>query len=240
MKKALAISSMLLAGGIGLTFANPASAALLSFTVEGGPKGGNACPGFFEDLGVSGGEEIDRCDVGFGLDEPVGISAAIAKYDVAEDDDGDDGDWSIATAFSTFDGSEISGLTDTKTGNWTYTPDDNHDPLIKYWAAKGGTGFTLFWEVDQQAIDDGICDVDNPYSSDCLAQAMAVNSGSWDTRPDSNAGGPGLSNMVFFNSKPGNGGDPDPEPVPEPAAMLGLMGVGAGIVLNRRKKAQQA
>jgi hypothetical protein len=33
---------------------------------------------------------------------------------------------------------------------------------------------------------------------------------------------------------------PKPQPVPEPAAMAGLLAVGAGILVNRRKKAQQA
>jgi len=48
----------------------------------------------------------------------------------------------------------------------------------------------------------------------------------------------GSEQLVTHGGDNGNGGDP--EPIPEPAAMAGLVAVGAGIVLNRRKKALQA
>lgn len=66
--------------------------------------------------------------------------------------------------------------------------------------------------------------------------------GSWSTadlRTGNNGTGqnvPQLSNFSVYAIR-GDDNGPDPEPVPEPAAMAGLMAIGAGIVINRRKKA---
>jgi hypothetical protein len=65
--------------------------------------------------------------------------------------------------------------------------------------------------------------------------------GTWDTlglqTPNGKAG-PGLSHASLFYVE--RTVEPPVETVPEPAAMAGLLAVGAGIVVNRRKKAQEA
>lgn len=63
-------------------------------------------------------------------------------------------------------------------------------------------------------------------------------SGTWNTlgvEKGNGEPGPGLSHFSVYGIK---GDDDDNESVPEPAAMAGLMAIGAGIVINRRKQAK--
>ncbi len=110
-----------------------------------------------------------------------------------------------------FDGGSEGADGNTGTGIWQYT--GSEDLGITAYSAKGGNNFNLF----ENEID--------------------FNFGEYYT-PENNGGKtPGLSHLTFWNSR-----EPQPpvENIPEPAAMVGLLAVGAGIVVNRRKKTLQA
>jgi hypothetical protein len=196
---------------VGATLAaSPAQAANL----VSGFVAGNDCSGLF-------GTGFENCEVN---DSPV-----IAKFKGNPTEgleDVNNGD------YPTIDGDEwtFTGNGDFKTGSWQYNPDDGNDPGIRYWAAKAGNGFNFFYMIDGDAAT---CSAANVLTVACLNQAQTVTSGEWFT-----PGGKGLSHLTFYNTGDhGGGGSQD---IPEPAAMAGLMAVGAGIVLNRRKKVRQA
>jgi len=84
---------------------------------------------------------------------------------------------------------------------------------------KGGPSFSVY------LLEAGITSISGLWNTDGLFKGNGTS-------------GPGLSNVVVWKTRVDD--TPPPESVPEPAAMAGLMAVGAGIVLNRRKKAEQA
>lgn len=232
MKKKLLIASILVASGVGVGFADPAAAAsLVTISVnqddvpdpdQGNPN--NVCAGAF-------GQPFDSCDVGFplGLEiSPVILKFESGKVEVAEQYQEDNGK-GISD-----DGSEFTfsseDLFDSKSGSWEYDPGEG-DPLVKYWAAKGGQGFELYWTVhEEDTQSEGVCFGDNLFTQECLEAAIAVTEGEWEIDTGD------LSNLTFFNSAQEH--DDDGQDIPEPAAMAGLMAVGAGLVINRRKKTQ--
>lgn len=177
---------------------------------------GNDCAGYF-------GTGFEACTIFIDADgQHVELSPVIAKYDV-----NDDGSFTTevnSSEFGSVDGNEFSiSMTTSTTGTWTYDRDLD-DPGVRFWVAKAGSGFTLFWDVDQSVIDSGVCDMADYYTLDCLAEANVVTGGAYAT------GGAGLSHITFYDSV-------DPHVVPVPAAVW-LMGsglVGLVAVARRRK-----
>ncbi|XKG99903.1 PEP-CTERM sorting domain-containing protein [Marinobacter nauticus] len=209
MKRMISIAAAL---AIGL-FAMPASAGLIYHYFDGsGDVDGNDCSGYF------GGTEGTTCTV-FVNDETgtaIQISPLIAKYkpngDVEE----------LNSDFTSFDGSEIT-IDGDATGNWSYTMGED-DPGVRYWAAKAGNGFNLFWYIDD--ADTETCS-GNTYTLACLNLAEVVTEGTWFT-PDEK----GLSHISFYDSEA-------PTYVPEPGsiALLGLGMLGLGLARRRRAAA---
>ncbi len=200
MKKLIPGVTALVAG----LFAVPASAGLISHTLDG-----NEC--------AAGAGGFGTCVLTVDNDsgEPIPLSPVIAKYepngtldDVNEDYESFSGDE------ITFDGNE--------SGSWQYTPGPD-DPAIRYWAAKAGNGYNLFWYVDD--ADVATCS-GNAYTLACMELAEAVTEGTWFTPGEKD-----LSHLTFFDSE-------QPTSVPEPGS-IALLGLGlAGLGMARRRTAK--
>ena len=117
----LTLAATVLAGL--LTWATPASAAVQVIFFDGASD----CSGVF-------GQGFDNCAFN---DSPI-----IIKFESLVDVE-------VNSLFPTIDGSEFAFFPDDPdfaSGTWVYTPNDPEDPLIRYWVAKAGNGFNLFWE----------------------------------------------------------------------------------------------
>jgi hypothetical protein len=215
----------------------PAEAAIVSALFEGGdsvpgaqsvPSNGNDCSGYFN--GLANG--FNNCEIGSVFDDPTTIATSVIKYNRADGDPigGTAGSVERNTALHpTISGSEFafSNLPDdeSKSGTWTYTPGAG-DPGVRFWAAKAGTAFTLFWDIGDDT--SGTCaggeDIAN-FTVACLDLAVSVTEGTW-TTPNNR----GLSHITFYHG--------DLAPVPLPASVIGLMaGLGALGGLRRLRKA---
>ena len=105
----------------------------------------NDCAGFF-------GDSFSLCDVGSGLDPAAEVSPIVAKYETPDDGSANYLE-EINALYPSVDGTEfgLGGATGASaSGTWTYAQGAD-DPDIRFWAAKSGTSFTLFWEVDSLA-----------------------------------------------------------------------------------------
>lgn len=167
----------------------PSHAALVSFLIDknskdpfgiGEDKTNNDCSGYF-------GSGFEDCQIAFG---DTALSRVVIKFDknltIGSSDSAVNNQW-----YPTIDGKEwkFSGNnSNNQSGKWEYTAGAG-DPVIKYWAAKAGPGFKLFWDVD----DLDLCAVVNSLS--CLSAANAVTAGSWVT-----PSGKGLSHLTFYDS----------------------------------------
>jgi len=198
MKRLIYTAAALVTG----LFALPASAGLIWHSFEG-----NDCSGYF------GKGEACQVFVNDESGEPIQISPLIAKYEPNGDVD------ELNSDFTSFDGSEIT-IDGDAVGSWSYIMGED-DPGVRYWAAKAGNGFNLFWYIDDANADT--CSGDT-YTLACLNLAEVVTEGTWFT-PDEKE----LSHISFYDSEA-------PTYVPEPGsiALLGLGMLGLGLARRRR------
>jgi hypothetical protein len=190
------LAKRIAAGGLlavaGFVGANAAHAAYLNQI----HFDGNDCSGVF-------GQGFNNC--------AVNGSPIIAKFTPGEGAEINSG------AFPSVSGSEWSfdssgGL---GTGSWTYNPGAD-DPAIRYWVAKAGNEFNLFYYT--------------PNEGDGIGAALSVTSGSWIT-PLNQQGRPrDLSHISFY--------DTGRRDVPEPAslALTGLALFGAFFARQRMNR----
>ena len=220
MKSEFKAKVTVLSALLGLAMSGSASALVLSVALGDGQ---NDCAGYF---GGTGGV---ICDVGFPLEEE--ISPIIAK---SEFNDGVAGGTDTWPVFPTISGDEFSVVFDDgsdSSGTWYYTPDDDEDPVVRFWVAKGGSDeFTLFWEVDGTNL--GSCDPSDPYTLACLNLALGVESGDFYTTT-----GQALSHISWYDTGSTDDDTTDDDVVPEPGVLF-LMGAGLlGLGMARRRKA---
>lgn len=156
-------------------------------------NGDNDCNNaYFQD---PGNKSFDTCKVAigeFGVDK-VYLADVIAKFDTNSSSNPDytesskysahidSSDWGFG------DGTKLSE--DNKSGSWSYT---GGYPGIRFWTAKVGNGFNLFWIVDDNDEANAACSPET-YTLDCLNLAKTVTTGSWVT-PNNK----GLSHLTFF------------------------------------------
>jgi hypothetical protein len=190
-----------------LLASTPAQAVPVSFLVDSGDpfltgnNTNNDCSGYF-------GSGFEKCMISY---DGVNVSPVIIQF-------GDEADEINSSLFPSVTGKEWSfdSNENSSLGEWTYTPEGD-DPDVRFWVAKAGNGFNLFWDVDQDDLDAGVCKTIN--SLECLLAANSVTSGLWST-PD----GKNLSHITFYDSKPSL--------VPVPAAfwlfgtaLIGFIGI---------------
>ncbi|WP_008313627.1 PEP-CTERM sorting domain-containing protein [Leptolyngbya sp. PCC 6406] len=211
----LSIAAVLAVGTAGaslLISSAPSQAASLVW----GFSSGNDCSGVF-------GQGFGNCE--------VNGSPVIAKFDYEKT--GVEIEINSA-AYPSVDGAEWSFAPEgAATGTWSYTPGAG-DPGIKYWVAKGGPGFNLFYMIEGDA---GSCLGAMAFTAGCLSQAITTTSGEWFTPPAPGPSGnqSGLSHLTFYNTGDDNGGNGPT--VPEPGLILGLGAVGLAGAGSRLRRA---
>lgn len=163
---------------------------------------------------------------------------------------------STFTASSQYSGSEYADIvnkdnwafTDTSsgdsTGTWTYNNGVHTYPDIRFWVAKAGNAFRLFWLIadntPEVCIAGNESQTDDNLNYDCMNAAISVTTGSWIT-PTGGNGNRNLSHITFFGGlcTGPECGAPVVVPVPEPTTLailaLGLLGLTV-----RRKQTSKA
>tara|TARA_R110001583_G_scaffold193956_1_gene363761 strand:+ start:3544 stop:4245 length:702 start_codon:yes stop_codon:yes gene_type:complete len=214
-----------LIASLSLLVALPSSAALtqMSFIVEDETDCG--ANGYFhnEDSTESG---FSACEIFYQTTtnsvEYLNVGAnVIDKYDAEtelwESEDGSDFDLSF------------NKKNPEKRGSWSKASGVTDFPEVRFWIAKAGNAFQLFWMVEDNTESTNAC---NPYSYtlECLNLAQVVDQGSWAV-PSKN----GLSHLTFF------GGTNEttctencPVTVPEPQTIMLLALAILGLVARKR------
>ncbi|UUO25176.1 PEP-CTERM sorting domain-containing protein [Colwellia sp. M166] len=162
--------------------------------------GDNDCNNpYFQDPGSN---SFSTCKVAIGTFDvdKVYLADVIAKFDTIKDStspsytesdnyaaDIEQADWTFGN-----NGGELDS--DYKVGTWTYT---GGSPGIRFWTAKAGNGFNLFWLVDDTTDANNACNPET-YTLACLNLAKTVTSGSWTTPVGTNGKNKGLSHLTFF------------------------------------------
>ncbi|MCS6941348.1 MAG: PEP-CTERM sorting domain-containing protein [Geminocystis sp.] len=166
----------------------------------------------------------------------VKLSPIIAKFDV-----GQSGPAINTNIFPTVSGQEWSfspnngrGFpTSASIGSWTYNPGPK-DPAIKYWVAKGGNAFNLFFYVNPTHTQPGgVCHGNGLTSLACFQKAVATKSGVWQTPPTKKGNPAGLSHISFYGERVSQ------EEVPEPLTIMGsvlALGLGWGMKQQQQKR----
>jgi hypothetical protein len=224
--------------GLGL---QPAQAVLVSAGTFNDP---NDCAGYFNGYPDSG-TGFNACQIFVTQNnETYLLSPVIAKFDTTNDVLPATATDKNTASYPSVAGDEWSFsnvATNSSTGTWTYTPGTN-DPGIKYWVAKAGNDFVVFWEVDQSVITAGTCVngtvnyTQTNFNLACLQAANVVTTGTWATEPGGGGNLRGLSHITFYDTVPvstTSGGPPEDVPEPSVLALLGL-GLLSGLVARRR------
>lgn len=225
--KSLAKATLAAVAGVGMTVVGMETASALSLITVS--YSGNDCSGVFG--------RFAECYVS-PPNSSVRLSPIIAKFNVGETTP------AINTSmFPTVTGQEWSfspnnsnGFpTGVATGSWTYNPGPK-DPTIRYWVAKAGNAFNLFFYVNPTATQPGgVCHGGNLLSEACFRQAVATNSGIWQTPPTRRGSPAGLSHISFYGETVYH------EEVPEPLTIIGsVLALGLGLGMKHQQQRRKS
>ncbi|TKB43967.1 hypothetical protein [Thalassotalea mangrovi] len=181
---------------------NPAAAVLVSLDFNGNDCSGVFDPQFEESYFLrtdlpKGERSFDDCWI-FAADFPDElISPVIGKFEPSQNGGFNLSD--VSGNFPDVDGGEWEFMLDAdgdlSQGNWTYNPDEGEDdPGIRFWVAKAGDGFTLYWEVSDEDYANLCGGGASVNTLACMSAAETITAGSWDT------GMQDLSHITFYNT----------------------------------------
>tara|TARA_R110000737_G_scaffold332761_1_gene349874 strand:- start:489 stop:1124 length:636 start_codon:yes stop_codon:yes gene_type:complete len=165
---------------------------------------GNDCSGYF-------GSGFNSCEIFY--NDPANQldfdASVLGKYD------SDSSSWES-------DGDSLSiSMSGNQNGSWGKLANAIDFPDIRFWVAKGGNAFMLFWTVDPATVGSNC---DTVYSLACLNEAKIVTHGSWTTPINPNNKhnkGFGLSHLTFFGGTTADTPCTNcPVIVPEPQTMM--------------------
>tara|TARA_R110000744_G_scaffold131883_2_gene240088 strand:- start:1563 stop:2198 length:636 start_codon:yes stop_codon:yes gene_type:complete len=194
----------------------------LSFQVDGDNDCGN--DKYFHNS--ANGNGFSACEIFYKDPDGSNVQYLDVSSDVLAKFDKDTNNWSYSA-----DALDIS-FSGNKTGSWEYNRQNTSSPDIRFWTAKAGNGFKLFWMVDDTLTAQAACNPD-AFTLDCLNLAKAVTGGSWST-----PSGKGLSHLTFFGGTDDNDTPCTNCPViavPEPQTII-LFGFAILALATRQKR----
>lgn len=224
MKKALLIGSLLLVSSVGMT--TPALAR------NNGNNGNNG-----NDGGGGGGQTAASCQSG-------SVLLGTASYDDCFGAENENDTGAQGTLLDNLNGGVFDGITGSG-GEWFIFGKSDEDTEVDADEGSNSGAFSVDFsdldhDVDSIVVSLKAADFYSAYLFDGagfdsddsdLAKQFA---GTFDTFGVTKKGADLSHLTIAYLKRDDNGGGPTP--VPEPAAMAGLLAVGAGIVINRRKK----
>jgi len=165
-------------------------------------SGANA---YFDDPNTTTNSFSDcRIFVENGEDALAYLSDVIIKLDVSEEDkdfyvdtDGISTNYTDKIDRIDFTTMKFDDGDKNTSGSWVYNNGEYTYPDIRFWTAKAGDDFLLFWQVDSKEVPgnclEGTNDLNLSYN--CMSLAQSVTEGTWST-PNTNTNS--LSHITFF------------------------------------------
>jgi hypothetical protein len=164
----------------------------------------NDCNHYFDDPNQKG-RGFEQCNI-FSYNEHgdyIKISPVIAKFETGASfqasnlyqSEVEQSDWVFNNGSADIWNDDLSN---SNFGRWRYDDGNGIDsqPGIRFWSAKAGKQFTLFWKVEQHDVDNACTPPSSLLSLNCLNAAKPVLEGTYTTPQSKN-----LSHLVFYNSR---------------------------------------